>query len=128
MLLTLGSYLSRYSCIPVFIKSQELIRKAVVELYNSITNKKLLIRKLTLAVCQLDIKPVSINMPDVQMNILYDIDTKEIEFDFNKENNLLSAVAKIKNKYGKNSLLNLASLQEKATAKERNKQIGGHKA
>ena len=35
---------------------------------------------------------------------------------------------KIKHRFGKNSLLRGLNFDEGATAKERNKQIGGHKA
>ena len=38
------------------------------------------------------------------------------------------AVIGIKKKYGKNAILKGMNLQEGATAKERNGQIGGHKA
>lgn len=48
--------------------------------------------------------------------------------ELNKENTLLKTVVKIKNKYGKNSLLKGTSFKEKATARERNKMIGGHNA
>ena len=34
----------------------------------------------------------------------------------------------IKNKYGKNSVLKAMNLEEGATGKERNDEIGGHKA
>jgi len=34
----------------------------------------------------------------------------------------------VKKKYGKNAILKGTSLQEGATAMERNRQIGGHKA
>ena len=43
-----------------------------------------------------------------------------------KENNLFKTVANIKNRYGKNSILKGVSFNEKATARERNKMIGGH--
>ena len=43
-----------------------------------------------------------------------------------RENNLQKAVISIKNKYGKNALLKGTSYQSRATARERNKLIGGH--
>ncbi|MCR5746320.1 MAG: DNA methylase [Lachnospiraceae bacterium] len=45
-----------------------------------------------------------------------------------KEKRLQSALIDIKQKYGKNAILRGTSLQEGATAKDRNSQIGGHKA
>ena len=45
-----------------------------------------------------------------------------------KERKLQEAMLSIKKKYGKNAILKGANLQEGATAMERNRQIGGHKA
>ena len=45
-----------------------------------------------------------------------------------KEKKLQRAMLNLKKKYGKNAVLKGMNLQEGATTKERNKQIGGHKA
>ncbi len=45
-----------------------------------------------------------------------------------KEKNLQEAVLSIKKKYGKNALLKGMNLMEYATMKDRNEQVGGHKA
>ncbi len=45
-----------------------------------------------------------------------------------KERRIQEAVIGIKNKFGKNAILKGLNLQEGATAKDRNEQIGGHKA
>ena len=45
-----------------------------------------------------------------------------------KEKRLQSATLSIKERFGKNALLRLSSYEEGATARERNRQIGGHKA
>lgn len=45
-----------------------------------------------------------------------------------KEKQVQEAMLKIKKRFGKNAILNGTNLQEGATAKERNAQIGGHKA
>ena len=44
------------------------------------------------------------------------------------ERKLQDAVLAVKNRFGKNSLLKGTSFKEKATARERNEQIGGHHA
>ena len=46
----------------------------------------------------------------------------------NEEENIAKAMLKIKKKYGKNAILKGTSYQEGATARERNREIGGHKA
>ena len=45
-----------------------------------------------------------------------------------KEKDIQKAVLDIKKKFGKNAILKGMSLQEGATAIDRNNQIGGHKA
>ena len=45
-----------------------------------------------------------------------------------KERRLQEAMLSVKKKYGKNAILKGMNFQEGATARERNKQIGGHKA
>ena len=45
-----------------------------------------------------------------------------------KERRLQDALLSIKKQFGKNAVLKAMSLQEGATAKDRNQQVGGHKA
>ena len=45
-----------------------------------------------------------------------------------KERKIQETLIGIKNKFGKNAILKGLNLQEGATAKDRNEQIGGHKA
>ena len=45
-----------------------------------------------------------------------------------RERKIQETIIYIKNKFGKNSLLRGLNFDEGSTAKERNKQIGGHKA
>lgn len=45
-----------------------------------------------------------------------------------RERALQSAILKIKNRYGKNSILRGINYMEGATTKMRNQQIGGHRA
>ena len=45
-----------------------------------------------------------------------------------REKNLQKAELEIKKRFGKNAIMRGISLEKGATAKERNNQIGGHKA
>ena len=45
-----------------------------------------------------------------------------------REKQMQTAIIDIKKKYGKNAILKGMNLEEGATAKDRNAQIGGHKA
>ena len=56
----------------------------------------------------------------------YDLFTDPEEAD--RERKIQEAAIKIKKRYGKNAILRGTDLQENATIKERNEQIGGHKA
>ena len=57
-----------------------------------------------------------------QLDLFSDIDDNE------KEYSLLRNVSKIKNKYGKNSILRGISYTENANQLSRNKYVGGHNA
>ena len=52
------------------------------------------------------------------------IEKSELE----KEKRTQQSIIKIKKKYGKNAILKGMNFEEGATMKERNNQIGGHKA
>ena len=48
--------------------------------------------------------------------------------DLEREKRIQKAMIDIKKKFGKNAILKGMNLEEGATAKDRNEQIGGHKA
>ena len=50
------------------------------------------------------------------------------EAELERERKMQRAVLTIRKKYGKNAILKGMNLEEGATAKDRNEQIGGHKA
>ena len=52
----------------------------------------------------------------------------EEDMQLNKEKQVLKTMIDIKKKYGKNAVMKANNLQNKATAIERNGQIGGHRA
>ena len=56
------------------------------------------------------------------------INMQEESAQLERERKIQEAMLGIKKKFGKNAILNGGSYLEGATAKERNKQIGGHKA
>ena len=99
----------------------------VVKLYDKIVNPLLLIRRINIAVCNLDKVKKGKNYKQLDIfNFQESFDNK-----INKEKEELKAqqtLLKIKNKYGKNAILKAMDLQEGATAILRNKQIGGHKS
>ena len=50
------------------------------------------------------------------------------EAELEKERSMQKALLGIKDKYGKNAIVRGLNMEEGATAMERNKQVGGHKA
>ena len=53
---------------------------------------------------------------------------EEEKRELNREKKMQQAMLDIKKKFGKNAILKGINMEEGATGKERNKQIGGHKA
>ncbi len=104
--------------------SKQLITKGL-ELYDTITNPLLSIRRITLCANRL----VSENEASLSKNeqlSFFHTDNEHLEE--KKERKLRETILLLQNRYGKNVVVKGTSLQEGATAMERNKQIGGHNA
>ena len=119
-----------------FSSSTDRIIRAVTELFDRIVNPKLLVRRLNITAAHViseaeaEKRPVpceQISMFDEADEILAQKQAEE-EAALAKERKVQRAMLDIKKKYGKNAILRGMNLEEGATAKERNRQIGGHKA
>lgn len=114
--------------------STQIIMDAVLQLYDRIINPSLSIRRVTVTANHLADEPqVTENRQFEQLSLFTDYAAlkKEREAEeerLAKERRLQEAMLSVKKKYGKNALLKGMNLQEGATARERNRQIGGHKA
>lgn len=106
---------------------------AAMILFDRIMDRGLLARRINLVACNVipeeDI-PEAENFAQLS---LFDTeaDVRERESDekaLEKERALQDAMLKIKHKFGKNSVLKGTNFTEGATAKDRNRTIGGHKA
>ena len=111
-----------------------ILIKAIIALYKEIVDPILLVRRLNIAAVHL-IPESEINKRDgyVKISLFEDYEEKErknklIEEKRLKEKNLRQAIIGIKSKYGKNAVLKAMNLEEGATTRERNEQIGGHKS
>ena len=113
--------------------SGNLITAAVSSVYDRIVDENLLIRRLTLTVNNVKGKElVRANDSFEQLDLFTDYSELETAGEIAKErlhreNKMQQAILNIKKKYGNNSIIKGMSLEEDATAKERNTQIGGHK-
>jgi DNA polymerase V len=96
--------------------STKKIMTAVMELYDRIVSKELMVRRVTL----------SANHLVEERYEQFDLFTDPVEQA--KERKMQEAMLNIKKKFGKNAILKGINLEEGATTKERNNQIGGHKA
>ena len=79
--------------------------------------KNLTVRRLTIAAIR-----VEADQGILQVDMF--TDTKKLE----KEKKLQQTLLGIKNRYGKNSILKGTNFVDGATMRERNEEIGGHKA
>ena len=118
-----------------FSSSTKAILAAVDELYERIVDPNLLVRRINIVANRLKDENQVKSQPVAaeQLNIFDDfeaIDRERAEEKalLQKEKQMQSAIIDIKKKFGKNAILRGMNLEEGATAKDRNAQIGGHKA
>lgn len=113
-----------------YTSSTKMIMDAMMELYDQIVDEKLLVRRINMTVNHVkresDIRE---NNQYKQLSLFTDYNSPEENIEeLDKERRLQEAMLSIKKKYGKNAILKGNNLQEGAMARERNRQIGGHKA
>ena len=116
-----------------YTSSTHTIMGTVLELYDRVVNKKLLIRRVNIAACNLisedDIpedKPLQLDMfTDYEQ---LEKDTMACRTAEEKERKLQRVTLAIQDRFGKNAMLKGMNLMEGGTTIDRNSQIGGHKA
>lgn len=96
--------------------SSALIVDALVKIYEKIVDPKLMVRRVTISAGE--VIPVEQKQP----MLFEDVAVNE------KENKLQEVRLNIISKFGKNAILKGMNLEEGAMTRERNAQIGGHKA
>ena len=120
--------------LPRYTSSSRFMMSEIVKLYEAIVDKKLYIRRVYITAINVITEGEARNRRKYrQLNLFDDLSTNE---DINKEEELKEekdlksqkAILAIKKKYGKNAVMKGSNLEEGATMKERNEQIGGHKA
>lgn len=114
--------------------STKLIMQAATEAYDRITDKNLLIRRINITANHVVPEVAVDNTPQPeQLTFFEDFEEKERrrereDKELERERRMQDVLVNIRRKYGKNALLKGMNLKEGATAKDRNRQIGGHKA
>jgi DNA polymerase V len=114
--------------------SSKLITEAVMDLFDRIVNPDLLVRRINISTNNIveESKANEHNQP-IQLDLFTDYEElkrqkEEEQAALDKERRMQEAVLSIKKRFGKNAILKGLNYEEGATAKDRNQQIGGHKA
>ena len=113
--------------------SARVLGDAVSELFSKIVNPDLLIRRIYLTANHVVGEQVALSSHAEQLDLFTDYETvarqrEEEQSALEKERRLQQVQVSLKQRFGKNAVLKGLNFEEGATAKERNRQIGGHKA
>ncbi len=121
-----------------YTSSTRIIMDAMVRLYRRVVDPTLLSRRIVVAACR--VIPESeagreraSDETYEQLDLFTDYgarerDRQEREREEAREKRMQEAVLSIKKKFGKNAILRGMNLEEGATARERNGQVGGHRS
>ncbi len=114
--------------------STKIITEAAMELFDRIVDKDLTVRRMYVVANRVvpESEAAQTRSESEQLSLFTDYAALERERQAEdaalaREKRLQKAVLNIKRKFGKNSILKGMSFEEGATARERNKQIGGHR-
>ncbi len=117
-----------------YTSSTKLITQAVMELFQRIVDPDLLARRVYLVAARV-VPESSLAHDEVveQLDLFTDQDAEDKRrekeaAELEREQRKQKAVLSIKKRYGKNAILKGANLMDGATTKDRNGQIGGHRA
>ena len=113
--------------------SARRIAEAALELYDRIVDPRLSVRRLNLAALNIVDEGEAVQDVPEQLDMFTDYAALEQqraaeEAALAREKQGQQAILEIRRKFGKNAILKGTSLMEGATARDRNRQIGGHKA
>ena len=117
-----------------FTSSTREVLQAVEALYDRIVNRELLVRRLNIVanhVMEEAVVPRKMEYEQISLFTDYaavEQEEKKAQAELAREKKMQHAMLDIKKKFGKNAILKGMNLEEGATARERNNQIGGHKA
>lgn len=119
--------------LPRHTSSSKIIIEHMMQLFDRIIDPNLLVRKITIGANHIlnesDVPEDILEQPDLFADHEALAKQKAAEdAEFAKERRLQDALLSIKKQFGKNAVLKAMSLQDGATAKDRNQQVGGHKA
>ncbi len=113
--------------------SSRLITEAVTAVFDRVVDRSLLVRRLNVTIENVigsdhtaAGKPVELDL--FADNAALEAERKKEKENLEREQRLQTALLKIKKEFGKNAILKGLNFADGATQRERNNQIGGHKA
>ena len=117
----------------VYTSSTHAIMSAVLDVYDRVVHKDLLIRRVNVTACNLVSETEIPEEKPEQLDMFTDYEALEQEkkarqLAEEKERRLQNVTLAIQDKFGKNAMLKGMNLMEGGTTIARNGQIGGHKA
>ena len=117
-----------------YTSSAKRISDAAAELFDRIVNRNQPVRRLNIVACRV-LKEEQAPQPGdcEQLDLFTDYTVleekrRQEDAELAREKKVQQTLLTIKKKYGKNAILKGMNLEEGATGKDRNDQIGGHKA
>lgn len=113
--------------------SSRLITEAVTAVFDRVVDRSLLVRRLNVTIENVigsdhtaAGKPVELDL--FADNAALEAERKKEKENLEREQRLQTTLLKIKKEFGKNAILKGLNFADGATQRERNNQIGGHKA
>ena len=113
-----------------YTDSSRLITDAFLKIYDEHVDPSLMVRRFYLSLGNVRLKDSVQNQTVVEQFDLFAgpaVSHEEEEKELAKDEKIQQAMVGIRQKFGKNAVLKGTSLEDGATGKERNMQIGGHK-
>lgn len=114
--------------------STKLLTQAILELYDRTVDSKLLVRRISISANHVVSEEDAPKKDSAeQLDLFTDYAAKqqkqvEEEAELAREKKMQETMLTVKKKFGKNAILRGMNLEEGATARDRNSQIGGHRA
>ncbi|MBQ7708408.1 MAG: Y-family DNA polymerase [Bacteroidales bacterium] len=106
--------------LPGATASTALLLKAAMELFQHIVNPDLMVRRIYVVAAHVFPEEKATG---IQLGLF-----EEMPVDLEKERRQQEAILEIRRRFGKNAILKGMNFEEGATTRDRNNQIGGHKA
>ena len=112
-----------------YSSSTHEIMEAMTALFDRIVNPDLLVRRIYVTACRLEDAKTAEKDSFEQLDLFTDPAAQEAKQEaLAREEKMQEAMLSIRKKFGKNAILKGMNFKEGATARQRNGQIGGHKA